>query len=78
MPWYVGLVTFLAGLPKVADFFNRIVDTVEKLNKAAEDKDLARFLDDLDATTDKIERAQTLGERVAAARALSELLKRLR
>lgn len=70
MGWGEAIKAFLITLPKILDLFAR-------LGKQMSDQAFQSWLTDLDTTTQQLENAKTLKERVDAAKRLSELVRRM-
>ncbi len=70
MGWGAAIIAFLTSLPKLLDLF-------AELGKTMAEKEFQNWMDDLSATTEKLKNAQSLSERVDAARRLSDLTSRL-
>jgi truncated hemoglobin YjbI len=66
-----AIIAFFIALPK-------LLDLVEKLGRTMSEREFQAWMNDLSETTEKLTNAQSLADRVAAARRLSDLTARLR
>lgn len=65
-----GLLTLLRLLPQLISLFERIA-------AYSKERDLESWISDLNETFDKLEKAQTIEDKRAALKALSELAQKL-
>jgi hypothetical protein len=69
MGWGEAIKAFLITIPKLLDLFSR-------LGKQMAEKSFQDWLAELDQTTQNLENAKTMQERVDAAKKLSDLIRR--
>lgn len=67
----------IATISGVIKLLNTLVDVFKKLAKISAEKELNEWLENLDSTLKKVESAQSLQERVNAAKALADLVRRM-
>lgn len=72
-----AIAGILKAWPETIKFINRVADGFEQIKKIAKEKELQDFLQDLDSTLGQVDKAQSLRERIDAAKKLSDLVRRL-
>lgn len=77
MTIWASLAAIIQAWPETIKFINRLADAAEKIQKVIKEQNLNQFLEDLDKTIHQVENAKSLQERVDAAKALSNLVRRL-
>lgn len=68
---WTGILAFLQALPK-------IVSLMDRLGQLMQEKRFNEWMDSLDQTLSKLEVAQTVEEKRAAARGLVDVVRRLK
>ncbi len=72
-----AITAIFRAWPETVAFLNRMADGFEYLQKLSQEKKMQDFLEDLDFSKRKAENAKTIEEKIDAARALSDLIRRL-
>lgn len=72
-----SLSAIIRAWPETVKFLNRLGDAADQIQKIIKEQNLNQFLEDLDKTILQVENAKSLQERVDAAKALSNLVRRL-
>lgn len=68
--WLSAIITLIQTLPK-------IIEVIERLGAQMKQQAFQQWLSELDDVTRKLETAQSLQDRVDAARRLNDLVKRM-
>jgi hypothetical protein len=69
--------SIIKGWPETMKFLNKLHDGMEYILKLSKEKEIQSFLEDLDESRRKAESAQTLREKIDAAKSLSAIIRRI-
>jgi hypothetical protein len=72
-----ALPAFLLALPRLCEVLLRLISICERLISWSKEKALLQWIDDLEATLDKLDKAQTPEEKRTAARGMVDLIRKL-
>ena len=67
----------MATFQAIVTFFTTLIKLGDKLTKIVQDEQLNSWMKDLESTIDTLEKSESLKDKVAAAKRLSDLVRRL-
>jgi len=73
-----GIFTLIAALPELFKLLNRLGDVVDRFMKWSGQNNINGWIDDLEATIDKLETAQTPKQKLDAAQSLVDSIRKLK
>lgn len=72
-----AITAIIRAWPETVAFLNRMASAFEYLQKLSAEKKMQDFLEDLESAKRKAENSKTIEEKIDAARALSDIIRRL-
>lgn len=79
MPAFIlALPAFIQSLPHLFQLLVKMMALTERFINWSKEKNLNKYLDELEDTIDKLEKAQTSQEKISAGKSLVDLIRKLK
>ncbi len=72
-----GIVALITALPELFKLLNRLGDVVDRFMKWSQQNNLNGWINDLEASIDQLEKADTVEKKLEAAKSLADAIRKL-